>query len=289
MEKKLAKKDGKQFELLVKAIYEEILEQDSVESISVKHDVSLKGRSGQEHQIDVYWSFKLAGETIQVAIECKDYNSAVSVGRIRDFSAALDDIGNVKGIFVTTKGYQTGAIKFAEFQRIALKTVQEPTDSELNSESEIESIVVNGNILYIDNVRVSPKFDLKWVLENTEFKEGDSFSFDGKNDEIKVLDSNFNLIGTILDFENKLPRSTEDSQNLQHKFEFEDGYFYVPNSNAKPWKIEYIDFTYDTHTYKTQNHINLKLTAKAVLKDVVTGEVFLFKKKVDSTCIYKTL
>ncbi|MBU1393560.1 MAG: restriction endonuclease [Gammaproteobacteria bacterium] len=285
----MAKKDGKQFELLVKAIYEEILEQDSVESISVKHDVSLKGRSGQEHQIDVYWSFKLAGETIQVAIECKDYNSAVSVGRIRDFSAALDDIGNVKGIFVTTKGYQTGAIKFAEFQRIALKTVQEPTDSELNSESEIESIVVNGNILYIDNVRVSPKFDLKWVLENTEFKEGDSFSFDGKNDEIKVLDSNFNLIGTILDFENKLPRSTEDSQNLQHKFEFEDGYFYVPNSNAKPWKIEYIDFTYDTHTYKTQNHINLKLTAKAVLKDVVTGEVFLFKKKVDSTCIYKTL
>lgn len=285
MEKQLTKKDGKQFELLVKAIYEEILEQDSVESITVKHDVSLKGRSGQKHQIDVYWSFKLAGETIQIAIECKDYKSAVSVGRIRDFSAALDDIGNVKGIFVTTKGYQAGAIKFAEFQKIALKTVQEPTDSELNPEGGIERIVLNGNILNIYNVHVSPKFDLKWVLENTEFKEGDSFNFDARNDEIKVLDSNFNIIGAILDFENKLPRSPENTQGLKHKFEFDDGYFHVPNSNGKPWKLEYIDFTYDTHTHKTQNHINLKLTAKAVLKDVVTGEVFLFKKTVDNSGI----
>lgn len=282
MDKQLTKKDGKKFELLVKAIYEEILEQDSVESISVKHDIRLMGRSGQKHQIDVYWSFKLAGETIKVAIECKDYKSAVPIGRIRDFSATLDDIGNIKGIFVTTKGYQVGAIKFAEFKKIALKTVKEPTDSELNPDRGIDRIMLNGNSLNIDNINMSPKFDLKWVLKNTEFKEGDTFNFDGRNDEIKVLDGNFNLIGMILDFENKLPRTPENSKGLKYKFEFDDGYFHVPNSNIKPLKLEYIDFTYDTHTYKIQNHINLKLTAKAVLKDVVTGEIFLFQKKVEN-------
>ncbi|EKO3479766.1 restriction endonuclease [Vibrio fluvialis] len=274
----MAKNNGKQFELLVKAIYEEILVQDSVESIDVKHDVTLKGRSGQEHQIDVYWAFKLAGETIQVAIECKDYKNPVSVGRIRDFSAALDDIGNIKGIFVTTKGYQTGAIKFADFQKIALKVVQEPTESELNPEGYISRIDLNGRLLCVSDVKMSPKFDIKWVLENTDIKEGTPFRLSARNDEVKVLDSNFNNLGTILDFENRLPREPENTAGLVHRFNFDDGYLHVPNGEHRLLKLEYIDFTYDTYTHMMHSKISLKRTAKAVLKDVITGEMFLFQK-----------
>ncbi|MEC6899490.1 restriction endonuclease [Photobacterium piscicola] len=276
----MVKNDGKQFELLVKAIYKEILAQDCVDSIEVKHDVALKGKSGQEHQIDVYWSFKLAGETIQVAIECKDYKSPVSVGRIRDFWGALDDIGNIKGIFVTTTGYQSGAIKFANFQNIALKTVQKPTESELNPETSIQRIIMNGKLLGIDNIKMTPKFDVEWVIKNTDFKKGDPYTLSGRNDEIKVLDSNFNVLGTILDFENKLPRIPEQSQGLTHRFEFDDGYLHVPNLNSRPLKLQHIDFKYDTFTHEMNNTINLKLTAKAVLKDVITGELFLFNKSV---------
>ncbi|EHH1174012.1 TPA: restriction endonuclease [Vibrio parahaemolyticus] len=274
----MAKNSGKQFELLVKAIYEEILSQDSVESIEVKHDVSLVGKSGQEHQIDVYWSFKIGGETMQVAIECKDYKSAVSVGRIRDFWAALDDIGNIKGIFVTTKGYQSGAVTFANHHKIALKTVQEPTEADLNPEGTIQQIVMNGNLLGIHNVRMMPKFDLAWVLENTEFKEGDPFHLYGRNDQVKIMDSNFEVLGTVLDYENKLPRTPENASDLTHRFEFSDGYLFAPESCSKPLKVEHIDFTYDTFTHQIQNTINLKLTAKAVLKDITTGEAFLYKK-----------
>lgn len=276
----MVKNDGKQFELLVKAIYKEILAQDCVDSIEVKHDVALKGKSGQEHQIDVYWSFKLAGETIQVAIECKDYKSPVSVGRIRDFWGALDDIGNIKGIFVTTTGYQSGAIKFANFQNIALKTMQKPTESELNPETSIQRIIMNGKLLGIDNIKMTPKFDVEWVIKNTDFKKGDPYTLSGRNDEIKVLDSNFNVLGTILDFENKLPRIPEQSQGLTHRFEFDDGYLHVPNLNSRPLKLQHIDFKYDTFTHEMNNTINLKLTAKAVLKDVITGELFLFNKSV---------
>lgn len=276
----MVKNDGKQFELLVKAIYKEILAQDCVDSIEVKHDVALKGKSGQEHQIDVYWSFKLAGETIQVAIECKDYKSPVSVGRIRDFWGALDDIGNIKGIFVTTTGYQSGAIKFANFQNIALKMVQKPTESELNPETSIQRIIMNGKLLGIDNIKMTPKFDVEWVIKNTDFKKGDPYTLSGRNDEIKVLDSNFNVLGTILDFENKLPRIPEQSQGLTHRFEFDDGYLHVPNLNSRPLKLQHIDFKYDTFTHEMNNTINLKLTAKAVLKDVITGELFLFNKSV---------
>jgi len=40
-----------------------------LKTIVVRHDVRLKGRSGQEYQIDVYWEYKIAGVTHKVAIE----------------------------------------------------------------------------------------------------------------------------------------------------------------------------------------------------------------------------
>ncbi|MEH6463069.1 MAG: restriction endonuclease [Shewanella psychromarinicola] len=281
----MAKNNGKQFELLVKVIYEEIIAQDSVESVEVKHDVSLLGKSGQEHQIDVYWSFKIGGEIMQVAIECKDYKSAVSVGRIRDFWGALDDIGNIKGIFVTTKGYQSGAITFAEHHKIALKTVQEPTEAELNPEGVIQEILVNGSLFGIYNSKVMPKFDLAWIVENTALKEGDPFSLRGRNDQIKIMDSNFEVLGTILDYENRLPRSPENSNDLKYRFEFSDGYLFAPESFEKPLKIEHIDFTYDTFTHQMHSAMNLKLTADAVLKDITTGEAFLYNKSAANSSI----
>ena len=103
-----------QYELLAKAVYEEILQSQGFDTVSVEHDVKLEGSSGQKHQIDVYWQFVVAGVKHQVAVECKNYASSVSVGKIRDFSAALDDIGNIQGIFITKKDYQKGAKNFAE-------------------------------------------------------------------------------------------------------------------------------------------------------------------------------
>lgn len=272
--------NGKQFELLVKAIYEEILAQNSVESIKVSHDISIRGKSGQNHQIDVYWSFKVAGETMQVAIECKDYKSPVSIGRIRDFWGALDDIGNIKGIFVTTQGYQSGAIKFAEHNKIALKTVREPTESELNPEGSIRYIELRGRLIGIENIRIIPTFDVPWILANTDFKEGDEYVLSGRNDQVKILDSNYNLLGTLLDFENKLSRHPIDTKNITSKIEFPDAYLYAPESSVRPLKLKHIDFIYDTFSQVMTNKLDLTLTAKAILKDIVTGEVFLFQKRV---------
>lgn len=39
------------------------------------------------------------GVTHRVAIECKNYSSEVSVGKVRDFFGVLHDISNVNGIF----------------------------------------------------------------------------------------------------------------------------------------------------------------------------------------------
>ena len=43
----------------------------------------------------------MANVTSRFAIECKNYNQTISLGRIRDFHSIIRDIGNTNGIMVT--------------------------------------------------------------------------------------------------------------------------------------------------------------------------------------------
>ncbi len=276
-------KNGTEFEIFVKAIYEEILAYDGYDTVKVEHDVKVIGKSGQLHQLDVYWEFKIAGITHRVAVECKEYTNTVSVGKVRDFFGALEDIGNIHGIFVTTKGYQSGAIKYAKHKDISLKIVHEPTSEDIDAYQGIKTIHINMNSQCIENVSMNLSLDIDWVLEHTNIKEGDQFTFNALNNEIKVIDSNFNLLGTIRDFENKLPREPENTHGLTYKYEFADGFIHVPNSKYPPLKLKAIHFKYDTYTFSTVSEINSKLMAQAVLKDIITGESHLYKKSTEES------
>jgi predicted helicase len=119
-----------EYEKLTQEIYQALHDAEGFNTIKVQHNVNIPGKSGCEHQIDVYWEFKVAGETHRIAIECKNYSSNVSVGRIRDFFGVLHDIGNIKGIFVTRVGYQSGAKKFAAYYGISAKEMRFPTDDD---------------------------------------------------------------------------------------------------------------------------------------------------------------
>jgi len=126
---------------------------------------------------------------------------------------------------------------------------------------------------------MTPVLDVQWVIDNTEFKEGDTFSFNALNNEVKVMDSNFNSLGSILDFENRLPREPENTAGLIHQYDFDDGFIHIPNSGQPPLKVKALKFEYDTYTISTTNEINFKLMAEAVLKDIITGDSHLFNKQ----------
>jgi hypothetical protein len=57
-----------EYELLVKSIYEAILNQGNAENFEVKHNQKLVGKSGVAHQIDVLWRFRQTGITFQKTI-----------------------------------------------------------------------------------------------------------------------------------------------------------------------------------------------------------------------------
>ena len=68
-----------EYEKFTQEIYQQLLNTDfgNVKTVEVLHNVKLRGRSGQEHQIDVYWEYEIAGLRRKVAIECKNYKQLI--------------------------------------------------------------------------------------------------------------------------------------------------------------------------------------------------------------------
>lgn len=130
-----------EYELLTQAIYTDILAREGISTANVQHNVSIAGRSGVEHQVDVYWEFKQAGITHRALIECKNYASNLTLEKARNFFAVVHDIGNCVGIMVTRTGYQSGAAAFCKHYGLALKLLRKPTETDW--EGRINKIHIN--------------------------------------------------------------------------------------------------------------------------------------------------
>jgi Restriction endonuclease len=120
--------EDKDYELLTQAVYQTILVKEGYRNIDVQHDVDLQGRSGATHQVDVYWHFKQAGLEHKVLVECKNYSTKISLGKIRDFHSVIQDLGPCQGIMVTKTGYQSGVRTYARSNAIGLKLLRAPAE-----------------------------------------------------------------------------------------------------------------------------------------------------------------
>src|SRR5688572_24009235 len=84
-------KSGKPYERLAQRIFQAIHDEEGLITITVQHDVQIKGRT-TTHQIDVYWEFVHAGIKHIACVECKDWQAPVSQGEIIQFRGVLEDI-----------------------------------------------------------------------------------------------------------------------------------------------------------------------------------------------------
>jgi hypothetical protein len=104
---------SRDYELLVREIFQRLHDQDLVPNILVEHDVVKQGTK-TKHQIDVYWEFTLAGVPYRAAVQAKNWADPVDQGEVLKFEAVLRDLpGQPRGIMVTAQGYQKGALEVA--------------------------------------------------------------------------------------------------------------------------------------------------------------------------------
>ena len=94
-------------------------EDEKLCDFTIDHDVKLVADDGT-YQIDVYATFTALGSHMKVLAECKQFTSAVK----RDYIVLLADkvrsLGAQKGILLSTAGFQSGAVEYADAHGIAL-------------------------------------------------------------------------------------------------------------------------------------------------------------------------
>jgi len=113
----------------------------------VIHNIKLKGRSGVEHQIDVYAEYKCPLHLSRIIIECKAYDKPINKEIVMKLIQIVNDLGVDKGILITTSYFTPDAVSTAEGYNIELWDSAKL--NELLGEIKIIKEEI-GNIYYIE-------------------------------------------------------------------------------------------------------------------------------------------
>jgi hypothetical protein len=233
----MAANTGIPYELITQQIFQEVLDQDSVRTVQVKHNVTLRGKT-VSHQIDVFWEFELAGIRYATVIQTKDWSVAVDQGELLKFKAVLDDLpGQPRGIVVTRTGYQQGAGEYARTNGILLYELTEVPGPPPDPPIVIDHLswatfrilgIVDSSRLALEIATFIPEFsntkfhaDRAWFQGiETRFgskvaKEVRSTSFYGSPHEIPNYDGDGNKTGTLHEVYAKLVKEMTDQGVLQ--------------------------------------------------------------------------
>ncbi len=267
-----------EFELFTQRIYQKLVNNDVLKPTLVQHNVQLKGKSGCEHQIDVYWEYEVAGNMHRVAIECKNYDSPIPIGKVRDFKGVLDDLNNVNGIMVSRRGYQKGAKQYAEEHGISLKGLRRPGWN--------ESIGSITTIFHTDIRHCYFLFDENWVSEHNfdlerlrrfyaDFQSGKAeywkkathFPISSKDSIIR--NSEGNAVSSLDELEKQLPEDPEPGSLFV--FPFEDGWL-----NSQYWgpvKIREVKFEFERNIQETTLNLVADDFVEAIVEDAINGKI----------------
>jgi len=272
----IMKKDT-EYELLTQSIYQLLLSKESFNTINVEHDVKLKGISNVKHQIDVYWEFQLADIPHKVAIECKNYKSRISLGRIRDFHSVIKDVGNIYGIMVTKVGYQKGVKEYAKQYGIGLKLLRNPIEEDWDG--RLKKVEFNITIVIPKIKKTNINIDQEWVKINIDKEKWNTqIKINKLANEVWILDRNGNQLKNFHQLESKVPNSGKTEFGLKHTYEFSDNYMFI--SPIGLVKIKSISYDYDVLTGESGALvIDAQEIVDKVLKDVLSNDIkFIFKE-----------
>lgn len=271
-----------EYEKFTQEIYQELVNADVLKTTKVQHNVKLKGRSGQEHQIDVYWEYEIAGTKQKVAIECKNYNKTVEIGKVRDFYGILCDLNNVAGIMVTKIGYQKGAKEYASEYGISLKELRTPNpgeaiigEVEMNFDISVRRclFLVDADYSETDKFSVSKyKHFLDWMSLSKDSPWINATHIPLELIDRNIINSNGTRITTLEKIEEELPKNS-DSDIV---FRYEDAFV---NTRWGKIKINEIKYEYEYKNEKKIIAIDAQELVKAILKDALNGEIKLIANK----------
>lgn len=221
------KNNGKEYEAFVANLQKALINSEEFlkqKNIQIQLNKKITDNFGTEREFDIYWEYELAGIVYKTVIECKDYNSKVSIDKIDALVGKTRDIPDLKAVFATKKGYQSGAEIKAKFNKVDLLIVREQNDSDWYTSDGIPLVRkarVNIHVLSDRKITsLSPMVDMQWANEESVTE----LTIDGLSDEIYINNLDINERKSIYDIVNHYESDTESS-----------GDFYIEKSFSNAW------------------------------------------------------
>jgi hypothetical protein len=187
---------GREYEKFVEKLIRAILYSENFteqKNVLIERNKFIIDKNDLKREFDLYWEYAVGGFTYKTVIECKDYNSPISIEKIDALLGKIRDIPDLKPVFATKTGYQSGAKIKAEKNGIDLIIVREQNDSDWLDEYGfhlLKGITITGQ--FIKPARITnfqPELDGRWIIENAiDLDITKPFHLDGLNIEIFIDD-----------------------------------------------------------------------------------------------------
>lgn len=235
------KNNGKEYESFVQQLQQALLDSEDItkqKNIKVEKNVKINDNCEIDREFDLYWEYELAGVTYKTVIECKDYNSKVSVEKIDSLLGKIKDLPDLKPVFATRNGYQSGAKIKAQKNRVELLIVRDQDDSDWqDGEGNPYIKVVGMNLTFMPAARITqfvPEIDGRWAEENTDLDVSKSLNLHDRNDLTIIENDDKGEKYSILDLEEKLGHSdNSEFGELIHNESFENAYIRIDKMRLK--------------------------------------------------------
>lgn len=268
----MSKNTGKEYERLTQLVFYQIINQNSVRTIDVKHDVILQGKT-TSHQIDVYWEFNLGGIVYRTVIQAKDWKNKVPQKEMLAFKSILEDLPTgTKGIYVAKSGYQMGAKTVAEANGIAIYELREPNDQDWKGRVKDIDIQLEIRCPIYNELKLN--LDQKWIEDNVALEKDIERRHAFKSDTI-VKNGQGDSICKISDIIMQLVEKSGDTVTTQkHSFD-EDAFI---EFNGVCIKVLSISGEFGYSYSKETIHIDGGSLVGLILKDIVNNTVVTFDK-----------
>ncbi len=224
-------KMGSEYEKFVQKLQQALLNSESLSkqhNIIVERNKKIIDNAGIKREFDLYWEYELAGITYKTIIECKDYSSKISIEKIDALMGKIHDLPDIKPLFATKIGYQSGAETKAKQNKIDLLIVREQNDNDWKDENGnplVKVIEINLHALSPATItKFQPFIDRDWVLQNTNIDVSKPLSFGANNNEIFIDNRASGERYSLYDLASTLDSKDNQYGSFTNKEKFEDAY-----------------------------------------------------------------
>jgi hypothetical protein len=107
------------FEKYCLTVIKEYAEEENLNDFNIIHNKKIK-KNDEDYQIDVFVEFMALKAKFKIFVECKRQKRPVERDEVILLNEKVQNLAAHKGILISTSGFQSGAIKRAEENGIAL-------------------------------------------------------------------------------------------------------------------------------------------------------------------------